>query len=94
MKTTTARDAARNFETLLDEVERGQTSLITRDGRTVAEELRPHAEASRSSEAVRGAQWQADYDHVLALMAAWPKTGYRVDTITDAGTRGSNLSVS
>jgi prevent-host-death family protein len=36
MKTLTATEAARNFSTVLDEVEHGETIIVTRGGRTVA----------------------------------------------------------
>ncbi len=76
MRSTTARDANQNFSKLLAEVERGETVLITKNGRTVAE-LRPRADDPREDPA-----WRAAYEEMLRLMEATPATGYRVGKIT------------
>jgi prevent-host-death family protein len=76
MRSTTVRDANQNFSKLIAEVERGETVLITKNGRTVAE-LRPRADDPREDPA-----WRAAYEHMLRLMNAWPDRGYRVGTIT------------
>jgi len=46
MKMITARDANQNFSKVLAEVEQGETVLITKNGKTVAE-LRPRADDPR-----------------------------------------------
>lgn len=86
MKTMTARDANQNFSKVLSEVEQGETVLITKNGKTVAE-LRPRADDPRDDPA-----WRAAFDRMVALMRSWPETAYRVGEITeddkygDAGT--------
>lgn len=77
MKTMTARDANQSFSKLLAEVEQGETVLITKNGRTVAE-LRPRGHDPRADPA-----WCAAYDRMIELMQAWPDRGYRVGTITE-----------
>ncbi|MGD9966162.1 MAG: type II toxin-antitoxin system Phd/YefM family antitoxin [Hyphomonadaceae bacterium] len=77
MKTLTARDANQNFSKLLAEVEKGETVVITKNGKTVAE-LRPRSDDRRDDP-----EWRAAYEHMLKLMRAWPDTGYRVGKITE-----------
>ena len=77
MKTMTARIANQNFSKLLAEVEKGETVLITKNGKTVAE-LRPRADDPRDDPV-----WRANQERMLALMRAWPATDYRVGTITE-----------
>ncbi|MDX2238007.1 MAG: type II toxin-antitoxin system prevent-host-death family antitoxin [Hyphomonadaceae bacterium] len=76
MRSTTARDANQNFSKLLAEVERGETVLITKNGRTVAE-LRPRADDPREDPV-----WRAAYEEMLRLMREWPDRGYEVGPIT------------
>jgi prevent-host-death family protein len=73
----TARDANQTFSKLLADVERGETVLITKNGKTVAE-LRPRAQDSMDDPA-----WRANFERMLTLMNATPATGYRVGEITD-----------
>lgn len=77
MITLTARDANQNFSKVLAEVEKGETVLITKNGKTVAE-LRPRADNPRDDP-----EWRAAYDRMVAIMRAWPDTGYRVGKITE-----------
>ena len=77
MKTMTARIANQNFSKLLGEVERGETVLITKNGKTVAE-LRPRADDPREDPV-----WRANHERMLGLMRAWPDNGYRVGEITE-----------
>ena len=77
MRTITARDANQAFSKVLAEVELGETVLITKKGRTVAE-LRP-----RAHDPADVPEWRADYEAMIALMRATPATGYRVGTITE-----------
>jgi prevent-host-death family protein len=76
MRSTTVRDANQNFSKLIAEVERGETVLITKNGRTVAE-LRPRADDPREDPA-----WRAAYEEMLRLMNETPATGFRVGKIT------------
>ena len=77
MRSTTVRDANQNFSKLLAEVEQGETVLITKNGRTVAE-LRPRADDPRQN-----AEWRAAYERMLELMRSWPDRGYEVGKITE-----------
>ncbi|HEV2366164.1 MAG TPA: type II toxin-antitoxin system prevent-host-death family antitoxin [Caulobacteraceae bacterium] len=77
MRTVTAREANQNFSKLLAEAERGETVVITKHGRTVAElHPRPH-------DKTQDPEWRAAYERMKALMAATPATGYRVGRITE-----------
>ena len=77
MKTITARDANQNFSKVLAEVERGETVLISKNGKTVAE-MRPRADDPRQDPV-----WRANYERMLDLMRQTPATGYRVGKITE-----------
>lgn len=77
MKSMTARDANQNFSKVLAEVEQGETVLITKNGKTVAE-LRP-----RTDDPHADPEWRAAYEHMLKLMRETPDTGYRVGKITE-----------
>lgn len=76
MRRTTVRDANQNFSKLIAEVEQGETVLITKNGRTVAE-LRPRADDPREDP-----EWRAAYERMVQLMKDTPATGYRVGKIT------------
>ena len=71
-----ARVASQNFSKVLAEVERGETVLITKNGKTVAE-LRPRTNDPRDDP-----EWRVAFDHMVKLMRAWPNRGYRVGKIT------------
>ena len=77
MITMSVRDANQNFSKMLAEVEKGETVLITKNGKTVAE-LRPRADDPRDDP-----KWLAAYERMVALMKSWPDTGYRVGKITE-----------
>lgn len=77
MRTITAREANQNFSKVLAEVERGETVLIRKNGKTVAE-MRPRGDDPRQDPV-----WRANYKRMLELMRAWPVTGYRVGKITE-----------
>lgn len=77
MRTVTARAANQSFSKLLAEAEQGETVLITKNGKTVAE-LRPRADDPRDDP-----EWRSAFEHMVALMEATPATGYRVGKITE-----------
>lgn len=77
MKRITAREANQNFSRVLAEVEQGETVLITKNGKTVAE-LRPRPDDPREDPV-----WRARFEHMLQLMRETPDTGYRVGKITE-----------
>ena len=72
----TARDANQNFSKILREAEAGETVVITKNGKSVAE-LRPRTHDPRDDP-----EWREAYAAMMALMEATPATGYRVGTIT------------
>lgn len=76
MRSTTVREANQNFSKLLAEVEQGETVLITKNGRTVAE-LRPRADDPRQDP-----EWRTGYERMLELMRTWPDRGYQIGKIT------------
>lgn len=84
MKIVSARDANQQFSKLLAEVERGETVLIKKNGKTIAE-LRPRADDPHDDPV-----WRARYRKMLQLMKAWPATSYRVGRITEADKYGDS----
>jgi prevent-host-death family protein len=77
MRSMTARDANQNFSKVLADVEKGETVLITKNGRTVAE-LRPRADDPRQDP-----EWARAYARMLKLMRETPATDFRVGEITE-----------
>jgi prevent-host-death family protein len=77
LRAVAARDANQSFSKLLAEAEQGETILITKNGKTVAE-LRPRADDPRDDP-----EWRAAFERMVALMEATPATGYRVGKITE-----------
>ena len=81
----TAHDANQNFSKILAEVEKGETVLITKNGKTVAE-LRARPDNPRDDPEWRTAddpEWRTAYDRMVELMQAWPDRGYYVGKITE-----------
>jgi prevent-host-death family protein len=76
MRIVTAREANQSFSKLLSEAEQGETVLITKKGKTVAE-LRPRADDPRDDPA-----WRAAFERMVELLSSTPATGYRVGDIT------------
>ncbi len=77
MRVVTVREANQGFSRILAEVETGETILITKNGRTVAE-LRPHPDDPRMD-----AEWQAAHRRLVERLRSWPDRDYRVGTITE-----------
>jgi antitoxin (DNA-binding transcriptional repressor) of toxin-antitoxin stability system len=72
-----AEDASQNFLSVLATVVNGETIFITRNDKIIAE-LHPHSDERRANP-----EWRAAYDRMIALMKAWPDTGYRVGALTE-----------
>jgi prevent-host-death family protein len=70
------REANQNFSRLVAEVENGETVLITKKGRVVAE-IRP-----ASDDRTADPTWRAAYDRMVAMLAAKPKRGLTLGRIT------------
>ena len=82
MLVRSVREANQNFSRLVADVEGGETVLITKNGRPVAE-VRPVAEDRASDPA-----WRAAFDRMCAILDAIPDDGYRVGEITEEDKRG------
>ena len=76
MRIVTAREANQNFSKLLGEAEAGETLVITKNGRTVAE-LRPRHHDKRDDP-----EWRKAHEAMVRLMASKVDDGYRVGKIT------------
>lgn len=84
MLTRSVREANQNFSKLIAEVERGETVVVTKNGRPVAE-VRPVPEDRTKDPA-----WQAAYERMVALLESKPRTGYRVGKITEEDKYGDD----
>lgn len=82
MLVRSVREANQNFSRLVAEVEGGETVLITKNGRPVAE-VRPVPEDRMSDPAWRSAQ-----ERLCATLDAIPDDGYRVGQVTEEDKRG------
>ena len=71
------REANQNFSRLIAEVERGETVIITKNGRPVAKV------APRPADRRDDPEWRAAYERLMANMRDRPDDGYRVGKITE-----------
>ena len=77
MRMVSIRDANQNFSRLVKEVESGETVVITRQGKPVAE-LKPRPASRLDDPKVRAA-----YERLQRHFAQLPRDGYRVGKITE-----------
>lgn len=77
MRTVSIREANQNFSRLMKEVEAGETVVITRQGKPVAE-LKPRPASRLDDPKVRAA-----YERLQRRFAEWPGDGFRVGKITE-----------
>jgi prevent-host-death family protein len=77
MRMVSIRDANQNFSRLVKEVEAGETVVITRQGKPVAE-LKPRPASRLDDPKVRAA-----YERLQRRFAEWPGDGSRVGNITE-----------
>lgn len=77
MRIVTVREANQGFSRILAEVTNGETTLISKNGRVVAE-LRPRPHNPRQDPA-----WQAAHRRLVERVRSWPDHGDRVGAITD-----------
>lgn len=83
MRQLSIREANQNFSRLVAEVEAtGETVLITRNGRVVAQ-MRP-----QPADPMDDPEWRAAYEALLASLAAAPRAGYQLGRITAADKYG------
>jgi prevent-host-death family protein len=71
------REANQNFSRLIAEVEKGETVIITKNGRAVAK-VGPQPADLRDDP-----EWRAAYERLMAEMRSWRGDGYRVGKITE-----------
>lgn len=76
------REANQNFSRLIAEVERGETVIITKNGRPVAKVAPQPADRRDDPE------WRAAYERLMANMRDRPDDGYRVGKITEEDKHG------
>jgi prevent-host-death family protein len=77
MRTVSIREANQNFSRLLKEVEAGETMVITRQGRPVAQ-LAPRQE-SRFDDP----EFRARFEQLRRRLREWPRDGYRLGKVTE-----------
>jgi prevent-host-death family protein len=77
MRTVSIRDANQQFSRLIKEVEAGETVVITRQGKPVAE-LAPR-KVSRFDDP----EFRARFEQLRRRLREWPRDGYRLGTITE-----------
>jgi prevent-host-death family protein len=77
MREMTVREANQNFSQVISAAERGETIVVTKNGRPVAK-ITPQA-ADRTSDP----EWRKAYAALRNSLRAKPATGYRVGTITE-----------
>lgn len=76
MRLISVREANQNFSKLIAEVEKGETVLITKNGRPVAQ-VRP-----QPANPMEDPEWRAAYEALLASLRAAPRTGYRLGRVS------------
>lgn len=77
MREMSVREANQNFSRLIAEVERGETVIITKNGRAVAKVAPQPADRRDDPE------WRAAHDELMADLRSWRGDGYRVGRITE-----------
>lgn len=77
MREMSVREANQNFSRLIAEVERGETVIITKNGRAVAK-VAPQPADQRDDP-----EWRAAHERLMAFLRDRPDDGYRVGKITE-----------
>ena len=77
MREISVREANQNFSRVIAEVEKGQSVIITKNGRPVAK-LSPQPADRRDDP-----EWRAAHDRLMADLRSWHGDGYRVGTLTE-----------
>ncbi len=77
MRTVSIREANQNFSRLVKEVEAGQTVVITRQGKPVAQ-LAPQV-ASQLDDP----DFRVRFEQLCCRLREWPRDGYRLGRITE-----------
>ncbi|HEX6014818.1 MAG TPA: type II toxin-antitoxin system prevent-host-death family antitoxin [Geminicoccaceae bacterium] len=77
MREMSVREANQNFSRLIAEVEKGETVIITKNGRAVAQ-VRP-----QPADRMDDPEWRGAYDRLMANLRGRRGDGYRVGKITE-----------
>ena len=77
MREMSVREANQNFSRLIAEVEKGETVIITKNGRAVAK-VAPQPEDRRDDP-----EWHAAHERLMTFLRSRPDDGYRVGRITE-----------
>jgi prevent-host-death family protein len=77
MREISVREANQNFSRVIGEVERGETVIITKNGRAVAKVTPQPADRRDDPE------WRAAYEELVEDLRTWRGDGYRVGRITE-----------
>ena len=77
MRTVSIREANQSFSRLVKEVEAGETVVITRQGKPVAE-LVP-----RQANRLDDPQFKSRFDELRQRLQEWPRDGYRLGKVTE-----------
>jgi prevent-host-death family protein len=77
MREMTVREANQNFSQVIAATERGETIVITKNGRPVAR-IAPQAE-----DHTKDPEWRSTFAALKKSLRSKPATGYRVGTIAE-----------
>ena len=77
MREMSVREANQNFSRLVGEVERGETVIITKNGRAVAR-VGPQPADRRDDP-----EWRAAHERLMSFLRSRPDDGYRVGKIPE-----------
>jgi prevent-host-death family protein len=77
MRTVSIREANQNFSRLVKEVEAGETVVITRQGKPVAELI------PRQQNRLDDPQFRARFEQLRQCLRDWPRDGYRLGKVTE-----------
>jgi len=86
MREITVREANQNFSQVIAAAERGETIVVTKNGRPVAK-IAPHSE-DRASDP----QWRASFAALKKSLRSKRATGYRVGTVTEDDEYGDDAA--
>jgi prevent-host-death family protein len=86
MREITVREANQNFSQVIAAAERGETIVITKNGRPVAR-ITP-----QSKDRANDPEWRANFAALKKSLRSKHRSGYRVLTITEDDTYGDDAA--
>ena len=86
MRKMTIREANQNFSQVISAAERGETIVVTKNGKPVAK-ITPHA-----ADQTDDPEWRAAFAALRKSLRAKQATGYRVGTITEDDKYGDDAA--